>query len=81
MVIRQADLVVGRSLVRGARCVRAFGHVTPGPAPSFPVTLYAVVFPVVLAVLLAAVWRHSHSTYSREYAEWSLSFICERAGS
>jgi hypothetical protein len=27
MVIRQVDLVVGRNLVRGTHCVRAFGHV------------------------------------------------------
>ncbi len=52
----------------------------PGSASSFPVTLYAVIFPVVLAVLLAAVWRHNHSTYSREYAEWNRSFVCERCG-
>jgi hypothetical protein len=52
----------------------------PGPASSFPVTLYAVVFPVVLALLLAAIWRHNHSTYSREYGEWSRSFLCERCG-
>ena len=52
----------------------------PGPASSFPVTLYAVIFPVVLAALVAAVWRHNHSTYSREYAEWSRSFVCERCG-
>jgi hypothetical protein len=52
----------------------------PGPASSFPVTLYAAIFPVVLAVLLAAVWRHNHSTYAREYAEWSRSFVCERCG-
>jgi len=52
----------------------------PGLASSFPVTLYAVIFPVVLTVLLTAVWRHNHSTYSREYAEWSRSFVCERCG-
>jgi hypothetical protein len=52
----------------------------PGPASSFPLTLYAVIFPVVLAVLLAAIWRHNHSTYSREYADWSRSFVCERCG-
>ena len=52
----------------------------PGPASSFPVTLYAVIFSVVLVVLLAAIWRHNHSTYSREYAEWSHSFVCERCG-
>jgi hypothetical protein len=52
----------------------------PGPASSFPVTLYAVMFPVVLAVLLAAIWRHNHSTYTREYGEWSRTFLCERCG-
>jgi hypothetical protein len=52
----------------------------PGPASSFPVTMYAVIFPIILAVLLAAIWRHNHSTFSREYAEWSRSFVCERCG-
>jgi|SRR5215470_13047231 len=52
----------------------------PGPASSLPVTLYAVIFPIVLIVLVAAIWRHNHSTYSREYAEWSRSFVCERCG-
>ena len=52
----------------------------PGPASSFPVTLYAVIFPVVLVVLLVVIWRHNHSTYSRDYAEWSRSFVCERCG-
>lgn len=52
----------------------------PGPASSLPVTLYAFIFPVVFAVLLAAIWRHNHSAYSREYAEWSRSFVCERCG-
>jgi hypothetical protein len=52
----------------------------PGPASSLPVTLYAVIFPIVLAVLLAAIWRHNRSTYSREYGEWSRSFLCERCG-
>src|SRR5580704_16983507 len=41
----------------------------PGPASSLPVTLYAVLFPIVVAILLGAIWRHNHSTYSREYAE------------
>jgi hypothetical protein len=52
----------------------------PGPASSLPVTVYAVIFPVVFVVLLTAIWRHNHSTYSREYAEWSRSFVCERCG-
>ncbi len=52
----------------------------PGPASSLPVTLYAVISPIILAVLLVAIWRHNHSTYSREYAEWTRSFVCERCG-
>ena len=36
MVIRQADLVVSRHLVCGARCVRAFGHVTRWAGVVFP---------------------------------------------
>jgi hypothetical protein len=52
----------------------------PGPASSLPVTLYAVVFPIVLAAILVVTWRHNHSTYSREYAEWTRSFVCERCG-
>jgi hypothetical protein len=52
----------------------------PGPASTLPVTLYAITFPVVLAILLALVWRHNHSSYRREYAEWDQSFICQRCG-
>ena len=70
---------VGISFVALVMYVRSvMSH--PGPASSFPVTLYAAIFPVALAVLLAAVWRHNHSTYSREYTEWSRSFVCERCG-
>jgi hypothetical protein len=52
----------------------------PGPASTLPVTLYAIFFPVVLAILLALVWRHNHSYYRRQYAEWDRSFICQRCG-
>lgn len=52
----------------------------PGPASSSPVTLYAVIFSIVFVVFLVAIWRHNHSTYSREYTEWSRSFVCERCG-
>lgn len=51
-----------------------------GPASSLPVTMYAIIFPTALVILLAAIWRHNHSTYPREYAEWSRSFLCERCG-
>jgi hypothetical protein len=52
----------------------------PGPASTLPVSLYAITFPVVLAILLAFVWRHNHSSYRRQYAEWDRSFICQRCG-
>jgi len=45
-----------------------------------PLTLFAVLSAVFLAFLLVFVWRHNHSTYSRECAEWSRSFVCERCG-
>ena len=53
---------------------------SPGPASSLPVKLYAVVFPLVFLFLVTLFWRHNHSTYSREYAEWNRSFLCERCG-
>jgi hypothetical protein len=52
----------------------------PGPASTLPVTLYAITFPIVLAILLALVWRHNHSVYERLYANWDRSFICQRCG-
>ena len=52
----------------------------PGPASTLPVTVYAIAFPIVLAVLLAVVWRHNHSAYPRQYADWDRSFICQRCG-
>jgi hypothetical protein len=51
-----------------------------GTSSALPAELYAVFFPIVLIIVLAAIWRHNHSTYSREYAEWSRSFICQRCG-
>ena|SRR5438552_1940636 len=45
-----------------------------------PLTLFAMLSAGVFALLLFLVWRHNHSSYSREYAEWDRSFICERCG-
>src|SRR5215470_11647496 len=53
---------------------------SPSPVSSLPVKLYVGFAPVVLLLLLGIVWRHNHSTYLREYAEWDASFICERCG-
>jgi hypothetical protein len=53
---------------------------SPGPASTLPVMVYAVLFPVVFLCLAFLFWRHNHLTYSRQYAEWNRSFLCERCG-
>jgi hypothetical protein len=45
-----------------------------------PLTLFAMLSAGGFALLLFLVWRHNHSSYSREYDEWDRSFICERCG-
>jgi hypothetical protein len=50
------------------------------PASSLPVRLYAVLAPAAFILLVALFWRHNHSTYQRQYAQWNRSFLCERCG-
>jgi hypothetical protein len=50
----------------------------PVPASSLPVTLYAILAPAAFISIVAVFWKHNHSTYQRQYAHWSQSFICER---
>jgi hypothetical protein len=50
------------------------------PASSLPVKLYAVLAPAAFILLVALFWRHNHSTYQWQYAQWNRSFICERCG-
>jgi hypothetical protein len=50
------------------------------PASSMPVKIYAVLAPVAFFLLVALFWRHNHSTYQSQYAQWNRSFICERCG-
>jgi hypothetical protein len=47
---------------------------------STPLTLFGLIYGAIFALLLFLVWKHNHSTYSREHAEWDRSFICERCG-
>lgn len=47
---------------------------------SAPLTAFALISSSMFVLLLFVVWRHNHSTYSREYAEWSRSYVCERCG-
>ena len=50
------------------------------PASSLPVKLYAFLAPVAFVLLVALYWRHNHSTYQVQYAQWNRSFICQRCG-
>lgn len=50
------------------------------PASSLPVKLYAVLAPAAFILLVALFWRHNHSTYQTQYAQWNRSFVCQRCG-
>jgi hypothetical protein len=52
----------------------------PVPASSLPVRLYAILAPAAFISMVAVFWRHNHSTYQRQYAQWNQSFICGRCG-
>jgi hypothetical protein len=47
---------------------------------SIPLTIHIVVSFGIFVILFALFWRHNHSTYPQEYAQWDRSFICERCG-
>jgi hypothetical protein len=47
---------------------------------SAPLTLFALIYGAIFALLLFLVWRHNHSSYQTQYARWDKSFICERCG-
>jgi hypothetical protein len=49
-------------------------------ASSVPVKLYGVIVSCVFAFLVLVTWRHNHSTFPRECAEWDRSLICQRCG-
>jgi hypothetical protein len=41
---------------------------------------YTVIFAGIFVAIAMAYWKHNHSTYTRQYAQWDQSFICERCG-
>jgi hypothetical protein len=53
---------------------------SPPPVSSLPVKIYALVAPLAFLFLFVSIWRHNHSSYQRQYAQWDQSFICERCG-
>jgi len=53
---------------------------SPPPVSSLPVKLYAIFGPILFMFLLVLFWRHNHSTYQSQFAQWDSSFICQRCG-
>jgi hypothetical protein len=47
---------------------------------SAPLMIFALISGAVFALLLFLVWKHNHSSYQTQYAQWDKSFICERCG-
>ena len=47
---------------------------------SAPLTAFALISGAVFVLLLFVVWKHNHSNYQTQYAQWDKSFICERCG-
>ena len=47
---------------------------------SAPLTFFALISGAIFALLLFLVWRHNHSSYLTQCAQWDKSFICERCG-
>jgi hypothetical protein len=44
-------------------------------------TFFVLISAASFSLLLVLVWKHNHSTYKRQFAEWDRSFICRRCGS
>jgi hypothetical protein len=42
---------------------------------SAPLTLFALIYSAIFALLLFLVWRHNRSSYQTQYAQWDKSFI------
>jgi hypothetical protein len=47
---------------------------------SFPLTIHAVLSAGIFVFLFLVYWKHNHSTFPRQYAQWDRSFICQRCG-
>ncbi len=47
---------------------------------SAPLTAFGLISGAVFVLLLFVVWKHNHSNYQTQYAQWDKSFICERCG-
>jgi hypothetical protein len=47
---------------------------------SSPLTIFVLISAVIFAFVVFLVWKHNHSTYQRQFAQWEHSFVCQRCG-
>ena len=47
---------------------------------SVPLTAFGLICGGVFVLLMFFVWKHNHSTFEKQFAEWDSSFICQRCG-
>jgi uncharacterized membrane protein YbhN (UPF0104 family) len=47
---------------------------------SAPLTAFGLISGAVFVLLVFLVWKHNHSTFRKQFAEWDTSFICQRCG-
>ena len=47
---------------------------------STPLTFFVLISAASFVLLSFLVWKHNHSTYQRQFAEWDRSFICQHCG-
>jgi len=47
---------------------------------SVPLAVYTTLAVCTFVAIFAGFWRHNHGTYTRKYAEWNRSFVCNRCG-
>ncbi len=47
---------------------------------STPLTLFAAVSAAIFVLSLILVWRHNHTSYAQQWAEWDRSFMCQHCG-
>src|SRR6266404_4288674 len=46
---------------------------SPPPVSSLPVKIYVAVAPLVFIFSFVSIWRHNHSSYQRQNAQWDRS--------
>ncbi len=47
---------------------------------SLPLGIYGILGIGIFAGVCILFWKHNHSTYQRQFAQWEQSFICQRCG-